>query len=100
MYAEGTADDFIAKLAKPDPTMTKVYLSGLFTGIAWANGEMDGKNPIYCPPEKLNLTNDQEISILEDFVKSYPSMGKYPVGVVALYAMSETFPCTSKIPKP
>ena len=99
VYAEETADYFIAKLAKQDP-MTVVYLGGLFSGIAWGNGEMDGKNPIYCQPEKLSLTFEQEISILEEFVKSHPSMGKFPVGGVVLQAMSVTFPCTSKIPKP
>ncbi|WP_265529103.1 Rap1a/Tai family immunity protein [Sphingomicrobium marinum] len=72
-----------------------LYLHGVSQGLSWANVamEMDGKQPIYCPPENLTITVDQNVQILRDHTDNNPEIEDFPVALVFLLAVENVFPC-------
>jgi hypothetical protein len=95
-YAEPTARDTLVALGGRHPDQyIKYYIHGIGTGIAWANSRLENKHMprLYCEPEKVALTVEQEIDILERFVREYPKLGEIPVGAVLTLALMDAFPC-------
>jgi hypothetical protein len=77
-----------------------LWLSGIELGMSWASTwyETHGYPRLYCPPEHLALTDDQTISILDDYLKS-GAEGLSPdatIGLALLFALKHTFPCPPK----
>jgi hypothetical protein len=64
-------------------------------GILAANVMLrNRKQPlIYCPPEKLTITNRQMIDMVRKEIKEKPQLDDLPVVVVVLWALKDTFPC-------
>jgi hypothetical protein len=74
-----------------------IYLNALAAGIEWANGMLAdrGDRRLYCQPEKLGLTFDQRMDILNRFVAAHPRVAELPAGIVFGMALVNTFPCQS-----
>ena len=67
-------------------------------GMDWANTALKESRkelPLYCVPANLALTNNQLIDIVRRMRTDVPSLGKSPVGLVILFALQKTFPCSS-----
>jgi type II secretory pathway pseudopilin PulG len=89
--AELSANEALANAAQ---RAMKTYVSGIATGIGWANTHQENKGqPIFCQPRKLALTDDQTIDILRRYVEQHPEYGGHPVGVILLEAFMVTFAC-------
>lgn len=65
-------------------------------GIAWANAELRTvrhETRMFCPPEKVSLTGNQIMDILEREMNAKPFVGQYPYGLALLLTLEDTFPC-------
>jgi hypothetical protein len=71
------------------------YLRGISAGLGWANAliAQSGERPIYCQPDKLALTDEQRLDILNRFLAEYPRVAEQQVGVVLMAALKDAFPC-------
>lgn len=74
------------------------YISGVGEGIFWANNRMRnlGMPPLYCQPDKLVLTRDNYLDILERFIQENKALNKRPespIELLLLEGLIETFPC-------
>lgn len=71
------------------------YLKGMRNGFMWANAELQakGKTPLFCAPDTIVLTIEQELDILARLIKDKQRLRDYPVGPMLLQALTTTFPC-------
>jgi hypothetical protein len=95
--AELSARDSIDKYRKNDPQIS-LFLNGLLQGFEWANSFLHTANrpEIFCEPEKLALTVNQEVDILNRYIEENPTYSNYPVGAVLLQALRDAFPCSKR----
>jgi hypothetical protein len=85
-------------LGSKDRAMEYTYLHGIIDGFLWANAKLSlgrHEGPIFCQPQKLDLTPEQELSILEEYLKGHPEDADLPLGLLARLALEETVPCAS-----
>jgi hypothetical protein len=92
--AEGTANEFIRKIDDGD-RLSLLVLGSYGTGITAANAYVLSEKgaPIFCPPQRLAITNEQYVQMLRDLLKAIPKFGDYPVTVALLFASKRAFPC-------
>jgi len=65
-------------------------------GMGWLNDYLVSARHeprVYCPPDKLVLTGNQLVDILQRFVQHNPQYGDFPVGGVLIFALKDAFPC-------
>jgi hypothetical protein len=80
---------------------TVTTLIGIAEGFDTINDQLKAsrRSTLYCSPDKLN--RDQLADILRKWVKASraksPRIDKAPPGPVLLYALQDTFPCSSDI---
>ena len=71
-----------------------LFLNGLESGIAWANGKAEGAGKaLYCQPEGLSLSDAQSVEIMERFLNQKSPTEDGPAGSVLLDALQNLFPC-------
>jgi hypothetical protein len=92
--AEPDARTFLEKIDKGE----KIYLTvlnGYGVGLGWANTYVaeQGQPKIFCPPDKLAITAEQNVEILRRFVAVDPSIATAPAGMAMLFAYRSEFPC-------
>jgi len=70
-------------------------LDAMITGFEWANADLgnEHKDLLYCEPNKLPLTQDELVAIVNNYIREDKTQGYWPLGLTALSAMQETFPC-------
>jgi hypothetical protein len=92
--AELTAKSILERLERGDPS-EKLFLMGIGIGLSWANAGLNsGHKPLlFCVPEKVALTSEQELDILKRYVHENPASADFPVGGVLVSALIEAFPC-------
>ena len=76
----------------------KNYISGVGEVIFWANNRMRnlGMSPLYCQPDKLALSSDNYLDILQRFIQENKALKKHPespVELLLLEGLIQTFPC-------
>jgi len=79
--AEANATTFLASYdaARPeDKALLREHVEAVALGVAWANGALNfqKQKPLYCPPEKQNLTGEQALDILRKEIRSASSIGQ------------------------
>jgi hypothetical protein len=76
-------------------TEAQLYFSGIVEGFFWANAADQSQNrpQLYCQPGKLILTLDQQLQNFDNYVKSKNIPPDSQVGLIALLAFRNTFPC-------
>ena len=98
-HAEASAETFIRMLDdKSDQTaavFARSQLHGYAIGLGWANQVVGDEiqRPLYCVPEALAITSEQNVDIFRRFVEQNPGIESSPAGLVLLYAYARTFPC-------
>jgi hypothetical protein len=70
-------------------------VSGTQDGISWANTALNHRKqpPLYCQPDKLTITTLQMIDMIRRTIKEKPKLGDYPLGMVVLVTLQDSFPC-------
>jgi Rap1a immunity proteins len=92
--AEMTAKSMLERLERGDPA-GRFFLMGTGNGLSWANAQLytAHKPRLFCVPDKLALTSDQELDILKRYVREHPTFADMSVGAVLAEAMIDAFPC-------
>jgi hypothetical protein len=88
------AKSILERLERGDSN-SKIFLMGVGNGLSWPNGQLHNthKPQLFCVPEKVALTFEQELDILKRYVREHPASADTPVGGVLLTALIEAFPC-------
>ncbi|MGO4564820.1 hypothetical protein AB4Z52_07065 [Rhizobium sp. 2YAF20] len=91
-----TIADFLKAAHNNPQVLDEVIVSGKTWGIA--NAQLaDRKMPMfYCQPERLSITRDQYLQIMDEMVITYPKLGAlnwsgWPN--LLLTGLERTFPC-------
>ena len=76
-------------------TLSLLVLDGYANGFEWANTyiEEQGQPRMFCPPERLAITAQQNADILRRHVARVPQSATAPAGLALLFAYRATFPC-------
>ena len=94
VLAEETAGKFL-ELLSGNNRSAKVWFAGVGNGFSWANSMLisSGQTRLYCPPENLTITTDQEVEIFKSGLEHHPKWKEFPAGLIMLKSLIETFPC-------
>jgi hypothetical protein len=97
-FAEVDAQTFLKGYdgSGPDDRATLARILGATeNGIAWTISAVkhDHGIDVFCTPNKLALTDQQDVDILRRYVQVHPKDGTYPYGLVLLMALRDAFPC-------
>jgi hypothetical protein len=78
--AELTVKSVLERLERGDPA-SKSYMMGIGNGLSWANEFLytDHKPQLFCVPEKLDLTAEQDLDILKRYVHENPASADGPL---------------------
>lgn len=88
--AEMSAQEFMQQVDRGEQ-VPQVYMAGIATGIEWANASASKK--LYCAPQKLAITADQNLSMLREVLRETPRLATSPLGLVLMISYERTFPC-------
>jgi hypothetical protein len=69
-----------------------LFITGTLNGISWYNVMADESNKLYCPPEGMVLNSRNLWSLVAKDVEKNGRPND-PFGLVAIFALQETFPC-------
>lgn len=88
-----TVNDVLA-----DRAYATIAVGSAGDAFMWANTALKtrGDQPLFCPPEKLAIKNEQYLDILQRYVQDRPSVGTDSSAVfpyALLRALVEVFPC-------
>jgi hypothetical protein len=74
---------------------TKAFIFGVQVGLAEMNAlnSMVGNKAIYCQPNNLAITMDEDIEILDQYILQNKPPPEELVSESLLAAMIQTFPC-------
>ena len=85
---------------RAEQALAKAILRATEAGFSAANTELKDERretPLYCAPERLNLTGEQLIDILRRWVDAKraqtPRIDTAPMPMGLLYALEDAFPC-------
>jgi hypothetical protein len=80
-----------------DTVWFKIYINGVGVGFERVNDYLDQikRSPLYCQPEKLTLTSEDYLNIIQDSIRKNKDTIKfhYPVEMILLRGLMEKFPC-------
>lgn len=100
--AEITAGEFLRNVgAKQHRMYWTAYLAGITTGLEWYNSHLEyvakeasmGDLKFFCVPSKLSLTANQQLDMLQRYVRQNPESEMQPLGMVAFHTYLDAFPC-------
>ena len=101
--AEEQANATLAKLKNNSSNQSAVFEKGmtevgvfyLVTGLVIADLASNAKyhGRLICYPPKMPITSDLVLEIFKEYLTQHPEDGKLPMGVAALKAMENAFPC-------
>jgi len=101
-YADLMMGEYIENRSSNNKEMHKVMdisIKLIEEGIAMANIELDytKRKKLYCQPETLAFNSQNIASFLEHQIQKFKDNGrsidKYPVAMVLMQHLRETFPC-------
>ena len=80
-----------------DTAWFKIYINGVGAGFERVNAYLNevGRPPLYCQPQKLTLTAEDYLNIIQDSIRKHKGTIKlnYPVEMILLQRLMEKFPC-------
>lgn len=97
--AENSAKWFLDQIDGGN-TVALVVLDGYANGMSWANTDLKlrGLPPLFCEPDRLAITAQQNADILRRYVDGAgAALAEDPAGLVLLYALKDTFPCDNSL---
>jgi hypothetical protein len=79
--ANATTFSALYDIARPeDKGHLRDHVEAVALGVAWANAALNfqKQKPLYCPPEKQNLTGEQALDIPRKEIEARPASGNFP----------------------
>jgi hypothetical protein len=90
-HAEMTAREFLTQHSNSQNG--RAFLAGLSVAYGWMNGA-SGNSKIYCPPESISISIDQNIELIKRYLATAPETDKDdPLGLILLVSLRSAFPC-------
>jgi len=91
---ELSAREAISKFERSDHDLI-IYVSGLANAYDWVNAQSENENTkmLFCPPENIAITVNQNMDILSRFIAAHPTEAKRSLGLVLLEALKDALPC-------
>jgi hypothetical protein len=89
-HSEMTANEFVQNLNSPvKRPFVMMYLHGLSEGLEWYSAGVSNHHGrvLFCPPENVELTMDQYITVFNRYLDQSPNRGGMPAGAVLLMAL-------------
>jgi hypothetical protein len=84
--------------------VVKFYLETMGSGMHWTNKILadKGREKLYCPSKDTTLNAENYIYIINEFLDNNPYVKKtaegYPIGLIQIISLIDTFPCTKPVP--
>ena len=90
--------DYKAPKDKWEKAFNKVYLGGVTQGLIAFDAELriEGRQRLFCLPEKLALTDEQAENIMMREAQKMADPDRLPVSLILINGLEETFPCDEK----
>ena len=87
--------DYKAAANKDEKAFYLLYLDGVREGIAEFNVVLEEKRqqPLFCLPEKLELTVEQAEDIMMRQAQKMTDPDQLPIGLLLVQGLRNTFPC-------
>jgi hypothetical protein len=81
-----------------EKALNEMYLEGVIHGVQLLNAAVrqDGQKPEFCMPPKLALTIEQAEDIMMRAAKTVAEPDCFPIAVLLIEGLKETFPCDEK----
>lgn len=84
-----------------DRTLLTLYIIAAEDAFSWTNASLHnrGDAQLYCVPDRLALTNDQVIDIVDRYAVSRADVvdqDQMYLAMFVLFAMEDAFPCTDQ----
>jgi hypothetical protein len=80
-----------------DTAWFKIYMNGVGVGFERVNAYLSEvkRAPLYCQPEKMTLTSEDYLNIIQDSIRKNKDTIKfnYPIEMILLRGLMEKFPC-------
>lgn len=82
-------------LVPKDRNSFQEWIGGMQLGLLWANVMLKsrGQPLLYCQPGHLTITDSQMLDMMRRAMKDNPKWGEFPVGMMVLVTLQQTFPC-------
>ena len=98
--AEPTVEQYLASRGE-DRTVLTAYIIGAQDALGWTNAALQerGDAPLFCVPERLALTRDQVVDIVDRFAAAKAEVLEEEVMYLSLFvmfAMQDAFPCSGQ----
>jgi Rap1a immunity proteins len=76
----------------------KVYLGGVAQGLVAFDAQLriEGRQPLFCIPEKMALTDEQAENIMMREAQKMADPDRFPISIILIDGLEETFPCDKK----
>ena len=90
--------DYKAAANKDEKAFYLLYLDGVREGIVELNVVLEEKRqqPLFCLPEKLELTVEQAEDIMMRQAQQMTDPDQLPIGLLLTQGLQNTFPCDEK----
>ena len=87
--------DYKAAANKDEKAFYLLYLDGVREGIVELNVVLEEKRqqPLFCLPEKLELTVEQAEDIMMRQAQKMTDPDQLPIGLLLVQGLRNTFPC-------
>jgi hypothetical protein len=87
--------DYKAAANKDEKAFYLLYLDGVREGIVELNVVLEekGQQPLFCLPEKLELTVEQAEDIMMRQAQKMTDPDQLPIGLLLAQGLQNTFPC-------
>lgn len=98
-FAEPSLKDFLDSRGEARE-LFEVYIVATEDALSWANAslENEGRQGLYCPPQRIALTADQVVDIVVRFSQVEREQDVDPaemyLSLFVLFALKDAFPCT------
>lgn len=93
-----TLGDYEQSLSDPNlKALSIMYLGGVEEGLGYGNAfnAYHGLPLMYCQPDKLSLTNDEDGRILDTYINDHKPALSTDLAAAMLMAFREAFPCNN-----
>jgi hypothetical protein len=87
--------DYRAPKSEELKAFNELYIRGVIEGFLTANAKLatDGKPKMFCLPAQKELTAQEAAEIMIRQAKTAPDADNYPISILLLAGLTDTFPC-------
>jgi hypothetical protein len=87
--------DYKAPKSEELKAFNELYIGGVMEGFLTANAKLatEGKSKMFCLPPEKELSAQEAAEIMMHQAKTAPDTDNYPISILLLAGLADTFPC-------